>query len=130
MKTSEPITEEKTPPLVFSSSKDLLRLCKIYGMSIRDVMYENEKTWRSDGEIRSGLLNIWSTMNNCIRKGLNTPGILPGGLNVRRRAPNLYEKLKARPMTAHPNDWVTAWAIAVNEENASGSRVGNLISFF
>lgn len=95
----------------------------MYGMSIRDVVWENEKTWRSEDEIRSGMLNIWNVMNSCIKKGLSTPGILPGGLNVRRRAPGLAEKLRARPMTAHPNDWVTAWALAVNEGNIT-------ISFF
>jgi hypothetical protein len=68
-------------------------------------------------------MKIWHTMDACIEKGLRTPGVLPGGLNVRRRAPNLADRMRKLKEGANPYDWVSAWAMAVNEENAAGSRV-------
>jgi len=85
---------------------------------------ENEIAFgRTANEVRDGILHIWDVMDKCIEKGLKTPGILPGGLNIRRRAPGLYTNFKKRPGSSQPNDFVTCWALAVNEENASGSRV-------
>src|SRR5690554_8217591 len=88
-------------------------------------MLANEKVFRSEADIRSGLMHIWHTMDACIDKGIRTEGILPGGLKVRRRAPGLFQRLKneksSDPMQAM--DWVDLFALAVNEENAAGGRV-------
>lgn len=117
-------------PYEFNSAEELLRLCKTEGMSISELMLENEKVWRSEAEIRSGLWNIWEAMHACVENGLKHDGILPGGLNVRRRAPAFFERLKA--VEQNPNvisstfsvmDWVNVYALAVNEENAAGGRM-------
>ena len=117
-------------PYEFNSAEELLRLCKTEGMSISELMLENEKVWRSEAEIRTGLWNIWEAMHACVENGLKHDGILPGGLNVRRRAPAFFERLKA--VEQNPNvisstfsvmDWVNVYALAVNEENAAGGRM-------
>ncbi len=115
-------------PYAFKNMEHLLALCKKNKLSISDVMMENEKSWRSETEIREGLIKIWGVMQDCIRSGCENEGILPGGLNVRRRAPVLYRKLRDQyeealrdPLTTM--DWVNLYAIAVNEENAAGGRV-------
>lgn len=117
-------------PYEFNSAEELLRLCNTEGMSISELMLENEKVWRSEAEIRSGLWNIWEAMHACVENGLKHDGILPGGLNVRRRAPAFFERLKA--VEQNPNvisstfsvmDWVNVYALAVNEENAAGGRM-------
>jgi L-serine dehydratase len=89
-------------------------------------MLANESAWRNEREVRTGLLRIWDVMQHCVRSGCSTPGILPGGLRVRRRAPDLLRKLAAEDGSDDPLralDWVTLYALAVNEENASGGRV-------
>jgi L-serine dehydratase len=89
-------------------------------------MLENEKAWRTEAEVRTGLVHIWSTMRACMDRGCEREGILPGGLRVKRRAAALFRKLKARPEPHDPLgvlDWVNLWALAVNEENAAGGRV-------
>lgn len=117
-------------PYEFNSAEELLRLCNTEGMSISELMLENEKVWRSEAEIRTGLWNIWEAMHACVENGLKHDGILPGGLNVRRRAPAFFERLKA--VEQNPNvisstfsvmDWVNVYALAVNEENAAGGRM-------
>jgi L-serine dehydratase len=93
-------------------------------------MLANECVRRSEAEVRAGLLKIWSVMQECVQRGCSTPGVLPGGLKVRRRSADIYQRLTADPgrfgIEADPlaaMDWVTLWALAVNEENASGGRV-------
>jgi L-serine dehydratase len=91
-------------------------------------MLENEKAWRSEAVIRRGLLRIWQVMQACVRRGCQREGIMPGGLKVRRRAAELYGKLSGRPEEALRDpltimDWVNLYALAVNEENATGGRV-------
>ena len=89
------------------------------------LMLENEKAWHTEDEVRAHLTRVWQVMEECVRRGLRTEGILPGGLNVRRRAPRLYcrltEKGSSDPLAVM--DWVNVFAMAVNEENAAGGRV-------
>ena len=112
----------------FRSGADLLRLCKEHGLSISQLMMVNELAWRSEAEIRTGLLRIWEVMQDCVKRGAANEGIMPGGLKVQRRAPALYRKLCANPEAALRDplsvlDWVAFYAMAVNEENAVGGRV-------
>ncbi len=124
-----PLRADATPlPFPFHSGDELLALCQKHALSISQLMLENEKTWRSEAEIRSGLLRIWDVMQACVRRGTASEGILPGGLKVRRRAALLYQRLIENPeaglrdpLTAM--DWVNLYALAVNEENAAGGRV-------
>jgi len=122
------IVEDPTPvPYPFSSGGELLAVCHREGMSISDVMLANELCWRTEEEVRSELLHIWSVMKECVHNGCTrTAPLLPGGLKVPRRAPKLYADLHAAsddtdPM--HAVDWVNLFALAVNEENASGGRI-------
>jgi len=89
------------------------------------LMLARERTWYSDAEIRQRLLRIWQVMQDCVRRGFEAHGLLPGVLGVRRRAPKLYRKLMSSdpqgPM--HALDWVNVFALAVNEENAAGGQV-------
>lgn len=115
-------------PYPFRSADELLQLCERHNLSISGLMLENEKAWRSEAEIRAGLLNIWRVMRECVERGCQQTGILPGGLQVKRRAASLYQLLIARPESSLKDplsimDWVNLYAIAVNEENASGGRV-------
>ena len=96
------------------------------GLSISELMLANELTRRSEGEIRAGLLHIWSVMQECVDRGARATGILPGGLNVRRRAGALRTTLEATEDSRDPlraMEWITLYALAVNEENAAGGRV-------
>jgi L-serine dehydratase len=117
--------ERAVVPYPFSSGDDLLRIGQETGMSIWEITLANEKAWRTESEIREALGRIHSVMEACIDRGLRTEGILPGGLKVRRRAHRLFQKLSnqisADPLA--PIDWVNAFAMAVNEENAAGGRV-------
>src|ERR1035438_5962709 len=85
------------PAHPFHSGNELLANCRDAGLSVSQVMMENERTWRSDAAIRQGLLEIWSVMQACVRRGCTTEGILPGGLKVMRRAPGLYRRLTETP---------------------------------
>jgi L-serine dehydratase len=110
----------------FSTANELLRHCEAGGLSISSLMLQNELSWRSEAEIRSGLLTLWSAMRQCVESGCRNEGILPGGLKVRRRAPQLYRKLHAERAESDAFsslEWVNLWAMAVNEENAAGGRV-------
>ena len=115
----------KDPPYPFSSARELLRLGEVFGLSIWKIVLENERTWHSETAIGEYIDRIWRVMRECTSRGLETEGILPGGLNVRRRAPWLRKKLEkednADPLAII--DWVNAFAMAVNEENAAGGRV-------
>lgn len=123
------IVEDDTRlPYPFRTAVDLLILCANNQMSISDIMLENEKTWRSETEIRNGLLDIWTVMQSCVSNGCVNEGILPGGLKVKRRAPELFRKLSNQPEITRQDpltslDWVNLYAVAVNEENAAGGRV-------
>ncbi|MET9361446.1 L-serine ammonia-lyase [Streptomyces sp. NPDC006632] len=108
----------------FRTGDELLRLARDTGLSISALMLENEKAWRTEDEIRSGLLDIWRVMQACVARGMSREGILPGGLKVRRRAANTARLLRAEGNPeAHAMEWATLYAMAVNEENAAGGRV-------
>ncbi|MFF3465421.1 L-serine ammonia-lyase [Streptomyces sp. NPDC001984] len=108
----------------FRTGDELLRLTKETGLSISSLMLENERAWRTEEEIREGLLDIWRVMQTCVSRGMSREGILPGGLKVRRRAAVSARQLRADgdPL-AHAMEWITLYAMAVNEENAAGGRV-------
>ncbi len=109
----------------FSSGDELLAICEREGLRISDVMLANEQAWRSADEVRSGLLTIWQAMQDCVQRGIEQTGHLPGGLKVARRAPTLFRKLKHRTEKDNLDqlDWLNLYALAVNEENAAGGRV-------
>ncbi|WP_432172508.1 L-serine ammonia-lyase [Streptomyces sp. Tue6028] len=108
----------------FRTGDELLRLTRETGLSISALMLENERAWRTEEEIREGLLGIWRVMQACVSRGMSREGILPGGLKVRRRAAVSARQLRAEgdPL-AHAMEWITLYAMAVNEENAAGGRV-------
>ncbi|MGX2994387.1 L-serine ammonia-lyase [Streptomyces sp. JNUCC 64] len=108
----------------FRTGDELLRMARESGLSISSMMMENEKAWRTEAEIHDGLLEIWQVMRACVSRGMNREGILPGGLKVRRRAPGAARQLRVEGNpAAHAMEWVTLYAMAVNEENAAGGRV-------
>ncbi|NGO70278.1 L-serine ammonia-lyase [Streptomyces boncukensis] len=108
----------------FRTGDELLRLTRDTGLSVSALMLENERAWRTEEEIRAGLLEIWQVMRACVSRGLTQEGILPGGLKVRRRAATSARQLRSdgRP-ERHAMEWTTLYAMAVNEENAAGGRV-------
>jgi L-serine dehydratase len=127
-------------PFPITTSEDLLHWCRKTGLSIHEVVMENEHAWRRETETKNGILNIWKVMKECMYRGCHTEGILPGGLNVKRRAAGLNKKLLGNKN--YPDydswtkaireggkdfkyilDWVSCFALAVNEENASFGRV-------
>ena len=127
-------------PFPINTSNDILHWCMKTGMSISEVVMENENAWRPEKQTREGVLNIWKVMSECIYRGCHTEGILPGGLNVKRRAAELNKKLLGgKKYHDYPSwiatiraggnsfkyilDWVSCFALAVNEENASFGRV-------
>jgi L-serine dehydratase len=127
-------------PFPINTSSDILHWCMKTGMAISEVVMENENAWRPEKQTREGVLNIWKVMSECIYRGCHTAGILPGGLNVKRRAAELNKKLLGgkkcndyqswiATIRAGGNsfkyilDWVSCFALAVNEENASFGRV-------
>ncbi len=126
---SDRIVKDKTRlPFAFSSGDELLHLCASHKLSIADIMLANEQAWRSEQEIRDGLLKIWAAMQGCIQRGYSSTGVLPGGLKVQRRAPALYRELSKLDQDEIQDplkiiDWVNLYALAVNEENAAGGRV-------
>lgn len=112
----------------FSSGDELLARCAESGLSIAQLMLENERAWRSDHEVIAGLRELWQAMQDCVARGIRETGTLPGGLHVSRRAPSLHAELSAKPEAAMRDpltvlDWVNLYALAVNEENAAGGRV-------
>ena len=108
----------------FRTGAELLRLAEVTGRSVSGLMLENELAWRSETELRAKLLEIWQVMRQCVAAGIATEGVLPGGLKVRRRAPALARALRAEgSRELHAGEWLTLWAMAVNEENAAGGRV-------
>lgn len=121
---------EHRVPYPFKTGQQLLNHCNHLNVSIAELMLRNELSWRSETEIREGLFHIWEVMRDCAARGCRQEGILPGGLNVRRRAPGIYRYLKEQEKKTREErdpaeimDWVSLWALAVNEENAAGGRV-------
>ncbi|MBC2886799.1 L-serine ammonia-lyase [Ochrobactrum sp. CM-21-5] len=115
-------------PYPFRSAAEMLDMAHDSGLSIAEMKRINEECHMSRGELDDGLDRIWGAMRGCIERGLSRDGIMPGGLNVRRRARHLHDKLqedwrnnRSNPLLA--NDWLSVYAMAVNEENASGGRV-------
>ncbi|WP_426975726.1 L-serine ammonia-lyase [Pseudarthrobacter sp. O4] len=117
---------KKELPLPFRTAAELLEHCRVTSLSISDVMRVNEEDNRTEEEIREGLLHIYSVMEGCVQVSLKREGLLPGGLKVRRRAPDWHERLLKEDKDRDPKywqEWVNLIALAVNEENASGGRV-------
>ena len=120
------IDRTRAVPHPFESGDELLLRCRESGLSVSTLMRENERAWRSNEEIDTRLLAIWSAMQACVQRGCEREGILPGGLKVKRRAANLFRKLRVDARDTDPlivMDWVSLYALAVNEENAAGGRV-------
>ena len=137
---TEGSSNEINLPFPINTADELLHWCRKTGMNISEIVMENEHAWRSEQDTRSGLLNIWKVMADCVYRGCHTSGILPGGLQVKRRAEILSKKLTNGK---HYNDfqgwldiiknggndfkyildWVSCFALAVNEENAGFGRV-------
>ncbi|NOQ35036.1 MAG: L-serine ammonia-lyase [Methylococcaceae bacterium] len=123
------IENDKKFPYPFNSGDQLLKLCKQHQLSISQLMLENEKIWRSEAEIKQQLLHIWQVMQACVQRGMQTDGILPGGMKIKRRAASLYRQLNDDFGLSNINiptgtlDWVNLFALAVSEENAAGGRV-------
>lgn len=123
------LSPESTPlPYPFVTCEELKHHCKATGLSIEEIVMENERVWRNDAEIKKGMLHIWEVMNASIERGCRIEGVLPGGLKVKRRAKKLQDELERRRKEGRQDpaevmDWVSLWALAVNEENAAGGRV-------
>jgi L-serine dehydratase, iron-sulfur-dependent, single chain form len=123
------IVPDRTPlRYPFTTGAQLLEHCVEHSLPVSQIMLENEQAWRSEAEIRNGLLHIWHVMQDCVRRGSVNEGIMPGGLKVKRRAAALYRKLSSSPEASLRDpltvlDWISFYALAVNEENASGGRV-------
>lgn len=124
-----PIVEDRRAlAYPFNSGDELLVRCRESGLPVSALMLKNEEAWRPEYETRSALLRIWSTMEDCVRRGCQKEGVMPGGLRVKRRAAEMYRKLTSRPEASLRDpltviDWVNLYALAVNEENATGGRV-------
>lgn len=127
----EPVIEsvKKPVPYPFNNAKELLQICQYNQLSIAQVVRANELANLSEDELLGGLNDIWQVMQECVNDGCRHDGILPGGLQVQRRAKAIYQQLSAADSRKAFNDalavmdWVNLYALAVNEENASGGRV-------
>ena len=122
---TDPAAQRAPAPYEFNSAAELLEHGAANGLELHELMLARERTWRSEVEVRQGLLEIWRVMRECVQRGFRAQGLLPGVLKVRRRAPKLYRQLESAgagdPM--HALDWVNAFALAVNEENAAGGQM-------
>jgi L-serine dehydratase len=108
----------------FHTGAELLQLAGDTALPLSRLMLENELAWRSEAEVRAKLLEIWAVMRECVTAGIAAEGVLPGGLKVRRRAPALAVALQEEGnREVRADEWLTLWAMAVNEENAAGGRV-------
>lgn len=120
------VKDPNKSPFSFGSATELLAICRRENLPIDEVILRNEDAIRPRAETLKGVDTIWTAMRDCIARGLKTPGILPGGLAVKRRAPSLYAKLTDAPLANEREqlfDWLNVYAMAVNEENAAGGRV-------
>jgi len=121
-------SEDAGVPYAYSNAAQLLEMARREDLSIAELMLRNECALRSASDVHTGLDRIWEAMNDCVERGLRQEGVLPGGLNVPRRAASVRASLEERmradetdPLIAM--DWIAAWALAVNEENAAGGKV-------
>ncbi len=138
--TAESAAQSVSLPFPIDHADDILHWCRKTGLSIYEVVLENESAWRDESETKAGLMNIFRVMQECMYRGATTQGVLPGGLNVTRRAANLSRRLLQGKTYSDYNswvnairaggndfkyilDWVSCFALAVNEENASFGRV-------
>jgi len=113
-------------PFPFKTCEELFNICNETGMTFSALMMKNEQTWQSESEIRDKLLKIWAVMQECTQRGMtSSEKHLPGGLNVSRRAPKIFKQLTESPENSPEEvmDWVSLFAMAVNEENAAGGRI-------
>jgi L-serine dehydratase len=114
-------------PYPFTTAEELLKHCSATGLSISALMLENEKAFgRTEDQIRAEILHLWQVMSECVRRGIAKEGVLPGGLKVKRRANPLHRRLQSESAEKDPlqaMDWVSLFALAVNEENAAGGRI-------
>nr|WP_299243089.1 L-serine ammonia-lyase [uncultured Halomonas sp.] len=123
-------TDTTVLPYNFNNAEELLAMCRKHDMRISEIMLENEKVWREESKVRSELWRIWEAMRACVDHGVQQEGVLPGGLNVKRRAKQLHQRLQTVEespslitSTFSAMDWVNVFALAVNEENAAGDRM-------
>jgi L-serine dehydratase len=128
LKSRGPATPGKSVPYPFANAVEMLKMAAKSGLSIAEMKRANEEVHMSHEELDEGLDGIWNAMRSCIERGLSQEGIMPGGLKVRRRARQLHDKLQEqwqqnRPNPLLANDWLSIYAMAVNEENAAGGRV-------
>ena len=121
----EPLSQEGEPPLPFMSSESLLEAAAGQNLTIAELVFRNELQWRSREDVHRRIADLWQAMRDCIERGLRTEGVLPGKMSVLRRAPKLQRSLSRRGEAGALDamEWVNAFAIAVNEENAAGGRV-------
>jgi L-serine dehydratase len=128
MKTLTPATPGKSVPYPFRNAREMLAMAAESGLSIARMKRANEEIHMSGGELDRKVDAVWEAMKSCIERGLSQDGIMPGGLKVRRRARQLHDKLQEqwqqnRPNPLLANDWLSIYAMAVNEENAAGGRI-------
>lgn len=122
------VPDDTSLPYPFTTGDEILALSEQHDKTIAQMMMANECVWRKEEDVRSELLNIWRVMQDCVQRGCQETGILPGGMKVRRRAADMYQNLAAAPEASLRDpltiiDWVNLYALAVNEENAAGGRV-------
>ena len=126
----EPVERVREMPYPFTTGEALLEHCRASGLTIAELMLENERAWREPHETVAALRHIWQVMCDCVDAGISIDGVLPGGLKVKRRAKAWHDRLIAREANRTPGEdrldgmeWVNLFALAVNEENAAGNRV-------
>ncbi|EDY18301.1 L-serine dehydratase 1 [Chthoniobacter flavus Ellin428] len=120
--------DQRELPFPFHTGDDMLRMARESGLSISEMTLRNEAAWRPEAETRAALMRVCRAMQECVERGCHGQGVLPGGLRIPRRAPVIYQELITHPEAALQDpltalDWVSLWAMAVNEENAAGGRV-------
>jgi L-serine dehydratase len=128
LKARGPEAAANDVPYPFSHAAEMLDMAARSGLSIAEMKRANEETRLSREELDQGLDNVWAAMRGAIERGLTQEGIMPGGLKVKRRARQLHDKLQEewrqnRPNPLLANDWLSVYAMAVNEENAAGGRI-------
>ncbi len=128
LKARGPESDGRPMPYPFKNAAEMLRMAATSGLSIAEMKRANEETRHSPEELDAGIDAIWAAMKGCIERGLSQEGIMPGGLKVRRRAKMIHDKLQEewrqnRPNPLLANDWLSIYAMAVNEENAAGGKV-------
>jgi L-serine dehydratase len=117
------VGESPELPFPFDTAEELLAQCRQHDLLIHELVLANETTWRSETETREHLLELWQVMKDCVHHGFEAAGVLPGVLKVPRRAPRLYRELCGEGAAGDFMDWLDAYALAVNEENAAGGRI-------